>query len=81
MRLYVCYMKHIDNLLVDLVGQTSKTTHTSLSQIRHGFAPGFCRMANYYVYLLEEIAWHEVTSVIDDERYYILHELSKGMSL
>jgi len=41
----------------------------------------FCRMANYYVYLLEEIAWHEVTSVIDDERYYILHELSKGMSL
>lgn len=34
-------------------------------------------MANYYVYLLEEIAWHEVTSVIDDERYYILQELSK----
>ena len=34
-------MKHIDNLLVDLVGQTSKTTRTSLSQIRHGFAPGF----------------------------------------
>ena len=34
-------MKYIDNLLVDLVGQTSKTTHTSLLPIRCEFAPDF----------------------------------------
>ncbi|CAC5387334.1 unnamed protein product [Mytilus coruscus] len=32
-------------------------------------------IAEYYVYLLEEVEYHEETSVIDDERYYLIREL------
>ncbi|XP_052060476.1 uncharacterized protein LOC127700830 [Mytilus californianus] len=32
-------------------------------------------LAEYYVYLLEEVEYHEETSVIDDERYYLIREL------
>lgn len=36
-------------------------------------------IANYYVYLLEEVEWHEDTSVIDDERYYLIQDLTKEL--
>lgn len=35
----------------------------------------YFRIAEYYVYLLEEVEYHEETSVIDDERYYLIREL------
>lgn len=33
------------------------------------------QMAEYYLYLLEEIEYHGDTSIIDDEKYYLIREL------